>query len=359
MKLLEITRSYDPSVGGLEKSIHDKTKIYDALGIDCQILSTDYYSTLSGKLRDPDAIYVKQYTPYNITPGIHRYFEEDYDVVNVNMIGRYFSDAAIRHYAKTRTKIILTPHSFYHTRRYDAIKKYIEHRIFPGLVKKAHALVVFTEHDKQEWCSRYGIDREKVFVIPHFIDLSATSAVGTQPEQKEKESFLYLGRAGANKLTDLFLRAFCSMKDLDYSLAMTINESDIADDIKMIVKKDARIKLMGYISEERKITLLRNAGAIVFPTSFESFGYSAFEASWHGKPLLCSDIPVFRELLSNDGTIYFKNDQKSLMEALSIFRNLRSAEKQAMGKANKKHLINFSFDESVRKYKNLFNSLSI
>ena len=41
MKLLEIARSYYPSVGGLEKFISDRLKIYKSLGFDYRIYTED------------------------------------------------------------------------------------------------------------------------------------------------------------------------------------------------------------------------------------------------------------------------------------------------------------------------------
>lgn len=42
MKLLEICRSYYPSIGGVEKFVSDRLKIFKSLGIDYQLLTTDY-----------------------------------------------------------------------------------------------------------------------------------------------------------------------------------------------------------------------------------------------------------------------------------------------------------------------------
>ena len=358
MRLLELTRAYFPSVGGLEKSISDKVRIYKALGIDFKIVSTDFYSKLNDSPRDPDVIYLKQYTPYNITPAIRRHLEKNYDIINVNMIGRFFSDFAILNYASTKTKIVLTPHSFYHTRNYYIIKIFLEMWLFPALLKKIDAMVVFTHHEKKEWVKRYHIDERRIFVIPHFIDSTFGSAQEYRNDPDVKEYIVYVGRRENNKQTDLLLRTFSSLKDIQYSLYLTLTDSDIAGDVREAVKKDKRIKLLGFVSDEEKNNLLRNAAGAIFPTSFESFGYTAFEASCHSKPLLCSDIPVFRELLSGNGVLYFENTQNSLGDALIKFGKLSPDEKHNMGGTNKRHLSNYTFDESVKKYATLFQFLS-
>jgi len=149
MKLLEITRSYYPSIGGLEKFVYDRLHIYKSLGIDYKILSTNF----SNKKKDlnhknENCTIIKQYTPYNITPNISDYFSNDYDLISVNQIGRYFSDRAIYYFSGKGKKIILTPHFTFHTNRFGILKKFYNACIMKKLLLKCNAIVCFTEHEK-------------------------------------------------------------------------------------------------------------------------------------------------------------------------------------------------------------------
>jgi glycosyltransferase involved in cell wall biosynthesis len=53
--------------------------------------------------------------------------------------------------------------------------------------------------------------------------------------------------------------------------------------------------------------LLSNARALLFPSHAEGFGLPAIEAAALSVPLLCSDLPVFREIL-NDYPVYLRSD---------------------------------------------------
>jgi glycosyltransferase involved in cell wall biosynthesis len=56
--------------------------------------------------------------------------------------------------------------------------------------------------------------------------------------------------------------------------------------------------------------------ALVFPSFAEGFGLPVIEAARFGKPVICSDIPVFREI-GRDGAIYFAaNDPDALVARL-------------------------------------------
>lgn len=354
MKLLELTRSYYPSVGGFEKSIFDKTKIYDALGIDYTIVTTDFYEHLSGNERLPNVVYLKQYTPYNITPLLFKHLHSKYDIVNINTIGRFYSDFAINHYSGSRTKIVLTPHSVYHSSKYKPIKRIMQKKIIPFLLKKVDMLVALTEYEKMIWVSEYGVSSDHVTVIPHYISAPAHPIVEATANEKY---FLYLGRNDKNKKPELLLKSYLQLHDTNFFLHMTLTPDDIDSRLYNVVKNNPRIKLLGFVNEAKKQELLQQAEAVVLPTTWEAFGYVAFEASQYSKPLLCSSLPVFHELLDGRGVIFFENNELSLTKALQTFLMLSSEKKKTMGIANHQNLSNYTFEQSKAKYQALFERL--
>ncbi|MCB1033194.1 MAG: glycosyltransferase family 4 protein, partial [Acidobacteria bacterium] len=54
---------------------------------------------------------------------------------------------------------------------------------------------------------------------------------------------------------------------------------------------------LGYVGNPTLKALYREAWVVVFPSLYEGFGLPAVEAQEAGAPLLCSDIPVFREVV--------------------------------------------------------------
>jgi glycosyltransferase involved in cell wall biosynthesis len=56
---------------------------------------------------------------------------------------------------------------------------------------------------------------------------------------------------------------------------------------------------LGYVSPEELAALYRGALAVVLPSMYEGFGLPAVEAFHAGKPLVCSDLDVFREVAGN------------------------------------------------------------
>lgn len=60
------------------------------------------------------------------------------------------------------------------------------------------------------------------------------------------------------------------------------------------------------------------ATAFVFPSTYEGFGIPLLEAMCYGSPILCSDIPVFREI-GGDYPVYVRPEPEAWARALSEF----------------------------------------
>lgn len=64
------------------------------------------------------------------------------------------------------------------------------------------------------------------------------------------------------------------------------------------------VELAGWLSSDEIEALYARATAVVVPTLFEGFGLPVLEAMRRGCPVICSDLPVLREL-AGDSALYF------------------------------------------------------
>jgi glycosyltransferase involved in cell wall biosynthesis len=356
MKILEVCRSYFPSIGGLEKFVSNRIKIYKDLNHDYHVLTTTYSTKIPREIIGYDNVtYFNQYTKYNYAPDLDKNILNDYDIISVNQIGNYLSDFCILYASRRKKKIVLTPHLYFHTKEYDLFKRIHKNYLLPKLLKKADRIICFTNVEMDYWNKNFNVSGSKLIKIPHYI---RDEVPGNLCNKSTGGKFLfYLGRYYKNKRVDLIIEAFHSVNQLDIDLLLTISLGDLNTELKKIVKADSRIKLLGTISEEQKEEYLRSCEAIIYPSTFEAFGTVLLEASVFSKPILCSSLPVFREILDPGGAIFFRNDINSVYKAIIEFIQKPASDKLKMGEINYLNCKKYSYKKIKYEYEILFNNL--
>lgn len=352
MNILEITRSFYPSLGGLEKFVADRINVYNNLNFDYSILSTDFATEKIVKISYPYKVnYIQQFTPYNITPSINKFLNNTFDLLSVNQVGRFFSDYSIWWAHQNKVKTIVTPHFYFHSGRFNLLKKIHKKFILKKILKLADAIICFTNVEKQ---FILRIDPEldsKIHLIPHYF-----SQIEIEKKEISDGSYiLYLGRYDKNKRIDLLLKAFNQLEENSLKLYLTINQCDLPKHLHQYV--DKRTYFIGNISESEKINYLKGCSAVILPSDHEAFGIVLLEASNFYKPILASDLSVLHEVLNSDGVIFFENSDNSISSALRKFQTLTVSEKKVMGAINYQNLRNYRFENIVQLYKKLYSNL--
>jgi glycosyltransferase involved in cell wall biosynthesis len=76
------------------------------------------------------------------------------------------------------------------------------------------------------------------------------------------------------------------------------------------------IRFTGYIPEGEKSRILSMADGLIFPSFTEGFGIPITEGAAYGKPVVCSDIEVFREVAGEDAYYFDPYKEETLVTAV-------------------------------------------
>jgi glycosyltransferase involved in cell wall biosynthesis len=169
----------------------------------------------------------------------------------------------------------------------------------------ADKVVTISETVKQDLVREFSLRPENVVVIYPWIKETffrpALGAVSEPVFPVEGDYLLYLGLRIAHKNLDGLIRAFLLLGEEFPDLKLVIAGTRYSTpDMVDRWKEDPR--LMGKLveipdpSDEEIVGLLSGAKAFVFPSFAEGFGLPPLEAMASGVPVVCSDIPVFREV---------------------------------------------------------------
>lgn len=168
-----------------------------------------------------------------------------------------------------------------------------------------------------DWIERWGVrHHRRLIAVSHGIGDRLTKmnpdvhvdviGNGVDPriwdiEPRLGEDVLFLGRLEyVPKGLDLLLRAWaqaCDRVDGDLLIAGTGPDEDRVRAAIEELGLAERVKLLGWISGDRKFQAISEARLLVMPSRHETFGLVALEALAAGTPVIAFGIPCVREII--------------------------------------------------------------
>ena len=111
--------------------------------------------------------------------------------------------------------------------------------------------------------------------------------------------------------------------------------------------KAGNIIVPGGISDQDAVTLIDNSNGIIAPTLAEGFGLWMLEAANRNIPILCNNLPVFKEIIDESGVFYF--DGKNVDSIVEIWQSFINSDTRSVLKKTEYAYLqskNFSWDNS-------------
>ena len=138
------------------------------------------------------------------------------------------------------------------------------------------------------------IPRERIVVSP----LAATSAEPRSDARSEGRCVLTVGNRMPHKNVDVLLDALelIPVGNRPRVVVTGGRDGDPLPSAVMARGLEDSVEIVGWLSDDELDALYRQASIVVLPTRFEGFGLPVLEAMERGIPVLCSDLPVLREV---------------------------------------------------------------
>jgi len=145
---------------------------------------------------------------------------------------------------------------------------------------------------------RRGVSAKRIAVIYPGVD-ATWFCPDPAIARTARPTFLYLGRLKRYKGVDIALRAVAAARAGGCDVALQV--AGQGDD-RARLEQEARaaglgeaVRFLGFVSEQEKRRLLREAWAVILPSPKEGWGITNVEAAACGTPALASDSPGLRE----------------------------------------------------------------
>ncbi|MFH0929967.1 MAG: glycosyltransferase family 1 protein [Candidatus Moraniibacteriota bacterium] len=209
-----------------------------------------------------------------------------------------------------KVKLALTIHDISFNYFPEYIKKsdlFFLKTLIPRSIRRANKIITISKGEKKNIIDFYKIPPKKVDCVYNGVDFSRFNKkyspdeikkINTKYKIPNTKYILYIGTLQPRKNITVVIEA---LKDLDMPLILAGNRKAHNFDPKIdetIEKNNLADKIIfpGWIDEEDKPALLQMAACFVFPSLYEGFGIPIIEAMAAGTPVVCSDIPVLREI---------------------------------------------------------------
>ncbi|WP_446470094.1 glycosyltransferase family 4 protein [Xenorhabdus stockiae] len=247
---------------------------------------------------------------------------------------------------KNRGKFISTIHQynyeslFYSTN--NKLKSYLISTIWSFLLSR-HKKIITLSRDMKTYYQRNIFLRKKIDFIYNGRPITKSNS----PNEFD------MGSALKKNNNNIIIGSSCSLTtrkgleqvikilpEIPNAIFKIIGDGPQKNDLTRIsieLKVNDRVFFVGF--KDNPINYMHDFDIFILPSRSEGFGLSLIEAASCQLPLICSDIPSFRELFSEDEVVFFQLDNsKSLLLALSLAIE------------NKEKLANNAFNKYMQEY---------
>ncbi len=236
------------------------------------------------------------------------------------------------------------------------LKSRWRHHLARRIIKGADAVLCPSTSTKQDLMEIYKIDETKIYLTPLAVSKPPACPADSQSPNPNfpKRYILSLATLEPRKNQISIIEAYEAYRN------------ETKDEIKLVIgggrgwksghifkaakrsKYANDIRLIGYVDEQQKTELYRQAQVFVFPSFYEGFGLPVLEAMATGCPVITSHTSSLPELVGDAGLMidpYNVNDLKMAIKLILTSPRLR----QDIIQKGLRHAQDFSWESTAKK----------
>lgn len=189
----------------------------------------------------------------------------------------------------------------------------------------ADRLIALSRHEVG-LLKRLGFAETRIVRIPLWIDVPYIEAVTHAPSVASHYSsphVLFLGQLKERKGYDTLAAAMpLVLKECPSATFLFAGQNPArAEHLRELCARNGSLVslvLLGKVSEEEKVRLMRSSECLVYPTRYESFGLPPLEAMAAGCPVVATNLPVVNEMIHDgvNGILVKREDPSELARGI-------------------------------------------
>lgn len=192
-----------------------------------------------------------------------------------------------------------------------------------------------------------------VFVVPNSAD--TPPGIDTSRARAASRDLIYMGSFIPYKDVETLVTGMAYLKDHRLVLLSPISRQRQAELQQLAEQIGANVLFLSGITDGEYESWLNRAQALVTASRDEGFGIPVVEAMAHGTPVICSDIPIFREIGGGAALRFRPGDARQF--ASCVLELSKPSVWQQRALAGLTQAQNYSWKESSAALNNLISNL--
>jgi alpha-1,3-mannosyltransferase len=366
MKVLQITRQFHPSTGGIESAVNGLSRALQQREHEVDVVTlrrifatghaAPEFSVLDG-LRVTRIPYWGMQR-YPIAPDVLR-SATDYDVLHIHGIDffvDYLSNVRHRH---MRPIVVTTHGGIFHTRWMSWLKSAYFNTITKRSLAYVDAVVGVSEHD-YDLFSRI-VPRRKLHLVRNGVAIEPYLAIN---KDIVANLLVGVGRLAPNKRVDQLIRVVAELQPIRPEIRLLWIGPDPYNSVprlKQLAHECGianRIDFAGQLSDASIRQHLSNAHIFVSASSYEGYGLSTLEAMASGTVAAVTNVGIHPQVIDSGRTGFLvPSDAKAMASCLASILQLKLDEIHKIGLAARQIAKQYSWNTVVNDYISIYDAV--
>jgi alpha-1,3-mannosyltransferase len=309
MKILAITPTFFPQLGGMEIMVFELASCMRDLGIvmDIAHVSVNYKTLSEETMQGIKVIRVPLYGNrlIGLAPALMS-LAKHYDLLHVHDPQILAITSNVKLLCAHKPAILSTHGGFHHTKQYALFKKIYE-KTFLRLLLGNYNRVLASSVGDEDYFRNYS---ENVELCSNGVNIEKFNCVNKW-KGKSTSQWIYWGRLSKNKRVDLIIDYVAKAKALGFFIDLMICGRDfdnVLDELKNKVTDlglEVQIKFEEFLDDNLLLNELNERGVFITATEHEGFGLSLVEAMAAGLIVVCRNMIPLNSFIKSGESGFF------------------------------------------------------
>ncbi len=242
--------------------------------------------------------------------------------------------------------------------------------IYSLCAKRATALSTVSEYSKRDIVKFYGINPEKINVVPCGVDTKVFRPVNDAARLfkwrvkvfgADVPFIVYVGKPTERRNLSALIRAFAELKKEGFPQKLLIVGASLpgTSPFRRVIEElkiETEVFVLDYVTHKEMFLVYNAANLFIYPSSYEGFGMPVLEAMACGTPVVALDNTAFPEFAGGIAHLLKDAEVKTLKEGMAAVLNNEEWQKQ-MKEDGPKRAADYDWRILTRKYLDLMTPL--